>query len=93
MGAAQVLPDLTGYKEREAAKALDQAGFVFHHTTAGGYMKYLHDDGSQIWIRPNGEVIRLGVKVKGRGGKGYRPRFDQQGNRTDLHSTGEKLNL
>jgi predicted RNA binding protein YcfA (HicA-like mRNA interferase family) len=91
MIAAQMLPDLTGWTGVEAVQVIEGTGFAFHHTTRGGYDQFVHPDGSQVWIKPNGEVVRLGPKVKGRASKKYRPRFDQYGNLTKSHSTGEKL--
>lgn len=91
MIAAQTLPDMTGCTGVVAVQTLAEAGFAFHHATRGGYDEFVHPDGSQVWIKPNGEIVRLGPKVKGRTGKKYRPRFGQYGNRTKLHSTGEKL--
>jgi predicted RNA binding protein YcfA (HicA-like mRNA interferase family) len=91
MNAAQSLPDLTGWTAVQAVQAFEEAGFTFHHTTRGGYNQFNHSDGSQIWVKPNGEVVRLGPKVKGRASKKYRRRFDQHGNQTKLHSSGEKL--
>jgi RHS repeat-associated protein len=35
-------------------------GYQYHHTTQGGYVLYRHPNGSQVWIRPNGQVIRTG---------------------------------
>jgi len=89
--AAQMLPDLTGLDGEEAVQVLDGNGFELHHTTKGGYDQFVHPDGSQVWVKPNGEIVRLGPKIKGRSIKAYRPRFDQYGNRTKSHSTGEKL--
>lgn len=91
MMAVRALLDLTGFTEFGALAVIRGAGFTFLRVTKGGYHKYVHEDGSQIWIRPNGEVIRLGPKVRARDGKKYHPRFDQHGNATKLHSTGEYL--
>jgi len=77
MSAAQTLPNLTGLTGVEAVQALDEVGFPFHHTTRGGHKQFGHPDGSQVWIKPNGDVVRLGPKVKGRATKKYRARFDQ----------------
>ena len=93
MIAVELLPDLTGLPGYGAVTALHEFGFAFVSETKGGYDKYVHEDGSQVWIRPNGEVIRLGPKVKARSGKKYHPRFDQSGHTTKLHSTGEVLDL
>lgn len=74
-----------------AAQTLPDAGFVFRHETKGGYGRLVHEDGSQVWIKPSGDVVRLGPKVKAQSGKKYHPRFDQRGKVTKSHSTGEKL--
>lgn len=90
MIAASLVPDLNGLSETEALAHLDSAGFVFRHVTQGGYREFRHADGSRIWIRPDGEVIRLGPKVPGRK---YRSRYDARGVLTEEHSTGEKIVL
>lgn len=89
--AAQNLPDLSGVSSLLAAEKLDDAGFVFRKQTAGGYRRYVHEDRSEVWVRPNGEVIRLGPKIKSGLAKGYHHRYDQRGERTPLHSTGERI--
>ncbi len=35
----------------------------YPHTTQGGYVLYRHPNGSQIWIRPNGQVIRTALQL------------------------------
>lgn len=89
--AAQKLPDLSGKSAVQAAEALDDAGFRWKSETKGGYRRYVHADLSEVWIRPNGEVIRLSPKIKRGLEKGYHHRYDQNGNRTPSHSTGEKI--
>lgn len=43
-----------------------------------------------MYIRPNGEIIRLGPKVVPTGGgKSYHPRYDPEGQITQDHNTGE----
>ena len=65
-------------------------GFEYHSTSKGGYVRYRHPGGSEVYIRPNGEVGRLGPKVTpGGGGKPYHPRVDANGNRIDTHNPGE----
>ena len=71
-------------------KKLRDRGFVYHGTTKGGFVRYRNTNGSEVWIRPNGEVIRLGPKVKPTGGgKAYHPRVDASGNPIDTHNPGE----
>lgn len=86
MIAAQKVPDLDGLTIDTAEAMIKDAGFEFHHETRGGYREYRHRDGSGIWIRPSGEVVRLGP----RNGK-YRQRYNSDGNQTDRHSTGETI--
>ncbi len=69
---------------------LRNSGFDYQSTSKGGYVRYKHPDGSEVYLRPNGEVVRLGPKVTpSGGGKPYAPRVDSSGNRIDTHSTGE----
>jgi|GEM_PF-4815348 len=61
--------------------------------------KQEHPDGSIIHIRPNGEIVRTGPKIRDMNGKTYRRRYDQYGNKiqfisgANTHSTGENLIL
>ena len=41
-------------------------------TTAGGYVRYQFSDTSEVWIRPNGDVVRLPQRE-----------YDPQGQRTN----------
>ena len=56
-------------------------------TIAGGYTRYTFSDSSEVWIRPNGEVVRLpqGQRIN----KGMR--LDENGVLTALHTTGERV--
>ncbi len=87
------LPDLSGKSKEEAEKELKKAGFEKKGTTKGGYEEYRHPDGSRVWVRPDGEIIRLGPKVQNPdpNKKGHRPRINPNGNVTDSHNTGEIL--
>jgi hypothetical protein len=91
--AAGQLPDLTGKTRPEADKALTDAGFKHTGTSAGGYENYQHPDGSRVYIRPNGEVIRTPppeyAADGSRSNKGARVGPD--GEPTDKHNTGEIL--
>jgi RHS repeat-associated protein len=90
--ASEKLPNLTGKSREEADKELEDAGFSPKGETKGGYKEYRHPDGSRIWIRPNGDIVRLNPKVQPEGGgKGYRPRIGPDGTRIGTHNTGEKL--
>jgi hypothetical protein len=86
--AAQNVADLSGETVSSAIREIERAGFVLHGTTRGGYREFRHFDGSGIWIRPTGEIIRLGPKEVG---KKHRQRYNQFGMPTTLHSTGETL--
>jgi hypothetical protein len=91
--AVQTLPDLTDATKTVVTRRLVSAGFEPHRITRGGYAEFRHPDGSAIWIRPSGEVIRLGPRVASASGKKYRRRYDQYGHVTSLHSTGEVVSL
>lgn len=94
MIAAQSLPDLTGMSEPDALREIERAGFSFHSQTAGGYRQFRHPDDSVVWIRPDGEIVRTGprqVSSASSSGKKFRPRYDQLGDRTEQHRTGETL--
>ncbi len=62
-------------------------------TTAGGYTRYTFSDSSEVWIRPNGEVVRLPRRAYDPQGqrtdKGMR--LDENGVLTALHTTGERV--
>jgi RHS repeat-associated protein len=85
--AAARLPQLQGMSRADAHIAIRSQGFQCHGTTRGGYVRYRHPDGSEVWIRPNGEVIRLGPKPLG---QPHRPRYDPSGN-VGKHPQGEFL--
>ncbi len=97
--AAQKLPNLTGLILEAAIATLANNGFEFKSTTKGGYQTFEHPDGSVIHIRPNGELVRTGPKIRDMNGKTYRRRYDQYGNQiqfvsgANTHSTGENLIL
>jgi hypothetical protein len=84
------VPNLAGMSRADAHIAIRQAGYTYHGTSAGGYVRYRHPSGAEIQIRPNGEIIRLGPPVTPQGGgRPYHPRIDYQGNPIPTHSTGE----
>ena len=91
--AVQALPDLTGTTLDQAIRQIERAGFLFHGLARGSYREWRHPDGSAIWIRPAGGVVRLGPRVATRAGKKYRRRYDQSGNLTTSHTTGETITL
>ena len=57
-------------------------------TRPGGYTQYKFADGSEVWIRPNGEVVRVPAPGTAPAGTRIRP----GGDLTTSHSTGEKVN-
>lgn len=78
-------------KTEEAKKILKDAGFKPQSITKGGYEQWRHPDGSRIWIRPDGEVIRLGPKTVSPEGNSFRPRFNPDGSPSSTHNTGERI--
>jgi beta-lactam-binding protein with PASTA domain len=97
--AAQLLPNLTGLTISEAIIILENYGFQFTSISLGGYQNFAHSDGSIIHIRPNGEIVRTGPKIKRQDGKIYRHRYNQFGTKikfqpgANTHNTGEYLIL
>ncbi|MEG4987696.1 hypothetical protein QUB08_18255 [Microcoleus sp. BR0-C5] len=95
--ASQQLPNLTAQTKSEALVIIADSGFVFKTKTEGGYETFEHPDGSLIHIRPAGEIVRTGPKIKNDRGKSYRRRYDQFGNQiqfmpgSNTHSTGENI--
>ena len=62
-------------------------------TTAGGYTRYRFSDSSEVWLRPNGEVVRLPQREYDSQGQrtNKRMRLDENGVLTVLHTTGERV--
>ncbi len=91
--AAGQLRDLTGKTRAEAEQALKDAGFEHHSTTSGGYTRYRHPDGSDVWIRPNGEIVRTPPRQYAPDGRvsNKGERFGPDGRPTSQHNTGETL--
>lgn len=86
------VPDLHGYAIDRVEATMRGAGFSFRSQTSGGYRRYTAGDGSEIWIRPDGEVQRLGPKVSpGPNQRSYRQRYGPDGAVTKDHSTGERV--
>jgi hypothetical protein len=63
------------------------------HITAGRYTRYRFPDSSEVWIRPNGEVVRLPQREYNRQGRRTNKgaRLDENGALTSTHTTGEKV--
>jgi len=72
---------------------LRDKGYTYHGTSSEGrgYTRYRHVDGSEVQIRPNGEVLYLRPKVQPKdGGKWFAPRTDANGKPLQgTHNTGE----
>jgi hypothetical protein len=91
-GIASTFGSLRGIPRVEVDVFLRSLG-AEARTTAGGYTRYTFSDSSEVWIRPNGEVVRLPHRVYGpqgqRTNKGMR--LDENGVLTALHTTGERV--
>ncbi|WP_406516078.1 polymorphic toxin-type HINT domain-containing protein [Streptomyces sp. NBC_00873] len=86
------ISNLHGKSLADAEQDVFGQGFSFTSETKSGYRRYDHPDGSQIWIRPNGEVQRLGPSIDpGPNQKNYRQRYGPDGQVTQEHSTGEMV--
>lgn len=86
--AAQRLPNLDQVPRDEAVGTLAAAGFESTARTPGEYERWRHPDGSNVWIRPNGEIVRVpgarAVAEAGLSGKGWR--VDPRGNIVRPHT-------
>jgi len=62
-------------------------------TTAGGYTRYTFSDSSEVWLRPNGEVVWLPQRAYDSQGQRINKgmRLDENGVLTALHTTGERV--
>jgi hypothetical protein len=88
-GSTVKVPNLNEETLDSAMREIENAGFEYRGQTQSGYIRFRHADGSEIWIRDNGEVIRLGPKIQpSPNSKAYHPRFDYLGNPSS-HNTGE----
>ena len=89
---ASTFGSLRGMSRMEADEFLRVLGAEVR-VTAGGYTRYKFPDSSEMWIRPNGEVVRLPQReydAQGqRTNKGMR--LDENGVLTALHTTGERV--
>ena len=63
------------------------------HTTVCGYTRYKFPDSSEVWTRPNGEVVRLPRREYGPQGQRINKgeRLDENGAPTSVHTTGERV--
>jgi len=91
-GLASTFGSLHGMSRMEADEFLRALGAEVR-STAGGYTRYKFPDSSEVWIRPNGEVVRLPQREYNQQGqrtnKGVR--LDTNGALTSTHTTGEKV--
>lgn len=95
--AAKRLPNLTGLSRIRARLEMEKLGFRRLPNTGGGYERWKHPDGSEIQIRPNGEVVRTGPSQPKADGTGnFKPRIDPTGQEIpfkpggpNTHNTGE----
>jgi RHS repeat-associated protein len=95
--AAQRLRRLAGLARTEAREVLEKEGFK-RKPPSGSYERWRHPDGSEVRIRPDGEVIRTGPKQWKSDGSGkFTPRYGPDGEKipfqpgADTHSTGEMV--
>ena len=86
-GTASTVPSLNGMSRSEADSALKGENPTKVHTTAGGYTQYKFADGSQVWIRPDGGVVRVPAPGTAPAGS----RVGPEGDLTMSHNTGEKV--
>ncbi len=91
-GIASTFGSLRGMSRIEADGFL-RALHADVRTTAGGYVRYQFSDTSKVWIRPNGDVVRLPQREYDpqgqRTNKGMR--LDKDGALTATHTTGERV--
>ena len=91
-GIASTFGSLRGMSRVEADVFLRSLG-AEGRTTAGGYTRYTFSDSSEVWLRPNGEVVRLPQReYDSQGQRTNRGmRLDENGVLTALHTTGERV--
>lgn len=86
-GTAAAIPNLRGMSRSEVDSILRANNPTKVHVTQGGYSQYQFGDGSAVWIRPYGEVIRVPAP-------GTAPRGSRVGPDDDItpsHNTGERV--
>jgi len=91
-GLASTFGSLHGMSRMEVDEFLRALG-AEARLTAGGYTRYKFPDSSEVWIRPNGEVVRLPQREYNRQGQRTNKgaRLDANGALTSTHTTGEKV--
>ena len=91
-GIASTFGSLRGMLRSEADQFLRSLGAEVR-TTVGGYVRYKFNDGSEVWIRPGGEVVRLPKRQYDSQGQRINKgmRLDENGALTSAHTTGEQV--
>ena len=91
-GLASTFGSLQGMARMEVDEFLRALGAEVR-MTAGGYTSYKFPDSSEVWIRPNGEVVRLPQREYDSQGQRTNKgaRLDENGALTSTHTTGEKV--
>lgn len=90
---ARSLPKMSGKTLQEMKETLKKMGFVDKGKNEGAYLHYIHEqDRSEIFVRDNGEVLRLSRELKSPKGASFHQRYGSSGDLLlDTHSTGEFL--
>jgi RHS repeat-associated protein len=94
--AGRPLPNLNGMSASEASYELEKAGFNFRGFTPKTYQKWYHPDGSRVFIRPSGQVIRLSPRIGGNRDAGipkHRVRLGPDGSLNAPHKTNEFVDV
>ncbi|MBB5773691.1 RHS repeat-associated core domain-containing protein [Nonomuraea jabiensis] len=91
--AASRVPNLTGMTQTRADAVLARHGFQLQAISqSGAYATYKAADGSKVTVRlSDGRVTRTSAIVRGPNEKNGTQRWDQHGNKTLSHDTGENL--
>lgn len=90
---ARNFPKMSGKTLEEMKDTLKKMGFVDKGKNEGAYLHYIHEqDRSEIFVRDNGEVLRLSRELKSPKGASFHQRYGSSGDLLlDTHSTGEFL--
>ena len=91
-GIASTFGSLRGMSRVEADVFLRSLGAEVR-TTAGRYTRHTFSDESEVWLRPNGEVVGLPQREYDAQGQRINKgmRLDENGILTALHTTGERV--
>ncbi|MEU8404520.1 polymorphic toxin-type HINT domain-containing protein [Nonomuraea sp. NPDC048892] len=87
------VPNLTGMTQTAADAVLERHGFELQAISkSGAYATYKAADGSKVTVRlEDGRITRTSAIVRGPNEKNGTQRWDQEGNKTLSHDTGENL--